>query len=173
MTTPTSRTTMQDDATVSRGMAARQLRLGSAIMAVGGIGFVGYAALFIARSFSSRLLELGIGPKEVDVSGQQIKAFSPSLHHYIFHLQLGTAGFIAATGVAVAALSWFGVRRGTGWAYNVALIVPVVALAIAIPAHYPYHFDTFGHLGLIYADTALFLVGAALAGRSLFSSPST
>lgn len=172
MTTTTTRT-MPDDAAASRGRASRQLRRGSAIMTVGGIGFVCYAALFIARTFSSRLLELGIGPKEVDVSSQQIKAFSPSLHHYLFHLQLGTGGFIAAIGVAVTALSWFGVRRGTRWAYNTAVIVPVVALAIALPAHYPYHLDTFGHLGLIYADTVLFLVGAALAGRSLLGSPGT
>ena len=136
-------------------------------MAIAGLGFVGYAALFIARTFSSQLLELGIGQKEVDVTGPQIKSFSPSLHHYLFHLQLGAGGFIAATGVAVAALSWFGVRRGERWAFNTAVLAPVVGLAIALPAHYPYHFDTFGHLGLIYAATVLFLVGAALAGQSL------
>ena len=136
-------------------------------MAIAGLGFVAYAALFIARSFSSQLLELGIGHNEVDVTGSQIKSFSPSLHHYLFHLQLGTGGFIAATGVAVAALSWFGVRRGERWAFGTAMVVPVVALAVALPAHYPYHLDTLGHLGLIYADTILFLVGASLAGRSL------
>ena len=58
-------------------------------------------------------------------------------------------------------------RRGERWAFNTAVIVPVVALAIALPAHYPYHLDTLGHLGLIYANTVLFLVGAALAGGSL------
>ena len=151
-------------------------------MAIAGLGFIGYAALFIARTFSSQLLELGIGQNEVDVTGPQIKSFSPSLHHYLFHLQLGAGGFIAATGVAVAALSWFGVRRGERWAFNTAVLAPVVALAIALggstnmvllllaialPAHYPYHFDTFGHLGLIYAATVLFLIGAALAGQSL------
>jgi hypothetical protein len=31
------------------------------------------------------------------------------------------------------------------------------------PAHYPNHLDTFGHLGLIYADTLLFVVGAVVA----------
>jgi hypothetical protein len=139
-------------------------------MTVSGLGFVAYAALFIVRTFSTQLLELGIGRKEVDVSGQQIKAFSPSLHHYLFHLQLGTGGFIAATGLAVAALSWFGVRRGERWAFNTAVIVPVVALAIALPAHYPYHLDTFGHLGLIYADTVVFLVGAFFAGRALMAT---
>lgn len=136
-------------------------------MTVGGVGFVGYAVLFIIRTFSDRLLELGIGHGEVNVSGAQIKAFSPSLHHYLFHLQLGAGGFIAATGVAVAALSWFGVRRGLRWAFNTAVLTPVVALAIALPAHYPYHLDTAGHLGLVYADTALFLVGVVIAGRAL------
>jgi hypothetical protein len=34
---------------------------------------------------------------------------------------------------------------------------------VALPAHYPNDFDTLGHLGLIYAATLLFVVGAALA----------
>ena len=166
MTTTTSSVTSTSPTTVT-GAIDRRLRRGSAIMAIAGLGFVAYAALFIARSFSSQLLELGIGHNEVDVTGSQIKSFSPSLHHYLFHLQLGTGGFIAATGVAVAALSWFGVRRGELWAFGTAMVVPVVALAVALPAHYPYHLDTLGHLGLIYADTILYLVGASLAGRSL------
>ena len=36
-----------------------------------------------------------------------------------------------------------------------------------MPAHYPYNLDTVGHLGLIYADTVLFCVGAALAVAGL------
>jgi hypothetical protein len=44
-----------------------------------------------------------------------------------------------------------------------AVVVPVLALAVALPSHYPYNFDTAGHLGLIYADTLLFTVGAVLA----------
>jgi hypothetical protein len=44
-----------------------------------------------------------------------------------------------------------------------AVVVPVFALAVALPAHYPYNFDTAGHLGLIDADVALFTVGAVLA----------
>ena len=159
--------------TAAETTSARRLTQGAAIMAAGGVGFVGYAILFIARTFSDQLLELGIGHGEVDVSGAQIKAFSPSLHHYLFHLQLGAGGFIAATGVAVAALSWFGVRRGLRWAFNAAVLAPVVALAVAMPAHYPYHFDTAGHLGLVYADTVLFLVGVVMAGRALSDRPAS
>jgi hypothetical protein len=39
---------------------------------------------------------------------------------------------------------------------------PVLALAVALPAHYPWGFDTLGHLGLIYLATAIFAVGAIL-----------
>jgi len=73
------------------------------------------------------------------------------------------AGFIAAAGLATAALSWFGVRRGEVWAYVAAVATPVLGLVVALPAHYPYGLATIGHLGLIYLATAIFVVGAALA----------
>ena len=63
----------------------------------------------------------------------------------------------------MAALAWYGVRRGEWWAWTAAVVVPVFGLAVALPAHYPWGFDTVGHLGLIYLDTAIFVVGAALA----------
>ncbi len=72
--------------------------------------------------------------------------------------------------MAVAALAWFGVRRGQLWAWVTAVVVPVVALGVALPAHYPWHLDTLGHLGLIYADTVLFCVGAVLAAAGLRAS---
>ncbi len=132
-------------------------------MAVAGLGFVGYGVIFFVRNFSDSFLELGIGRNEVDVGKDQIRDFSPQLYDYVGHLHIAVAGFIAAAGVAVAALAWFGVRRGELWAWVTAVVVPVLGLAVALPAHYPNHFDTLGHLGLIYADTLLFVVGAALA----------
>jgi hypothetical protein len=146
--------------------AARRLSRGAAIMALGGIGFVGYGLLFLVQNFTG-FLELGISHAEVDVGRADIQRFSPSLYHYISHLHIALAGFIAACGVAVAALAWFGVRRGELWAWVTAVVVPVLALAVALPAHYPWHLDTLGHLGLIYADTVLFCVGAALALAAL------
>ena len=139
------------------------LRNGSLIMAVAGLGFVGYGVIFFIRNFTDSFLELGIGRNEVDVGKDQIQDFSPQLYDYIGHLHIAVAGFIAAAGVAVAALAWFGVRRGELWAWVTAVVVPVLGLAVALPAHYPNGFDTLGHLGLIYADTLLFVVGAALA----------
>ena len=144
-------------------VAGTALRNGSAIMALAGLGFVGYAVLFFVRNFTDSFLELGIGHNEVDVGKDQIQDFSPELYHYVSHLHIAVSGFIAAAGVAVAALAWYGVRRGELWAWVTAVVVPVLGLAVALPAHYPNDFDTLGHLGLIYADTLLFVVGAALA----------
>jgi len=140
-----------------------RLRVGSAIMALAGLGFVGYGAIFFVRNFTDSFLELGIGPNQVDVGKTQIEDFSPELLHYISHLHIAVSGFIAAAGIAVAALAWFGVRRGELWAWVTAVVVPVFGLAVALPAHYPWGFDTLGHLGLIYLDTVLFVIGAGLA----------
>lgn len=149
---------------------AVRLRTGSTIMAIAGIGFIGYAVLFFIRNYTDSFLELGIGSAQVDVGKEQIIGFSPSLYHYIGHLHIAVSGFIAATGLAVAALAWFGVRRGMTWAWVTAVAAPVLALAVALPAHYGNNFDTGGHLGLIYADTALFVVGALLALTALRSA---
>ena len=132
-------------------------------MTLAAVAFIGYAVIFFVRNFSDSFLELGIGPGEVDKSKDEIRAFSPDLYHYISHLHLALSGFIAATGLAVAALSWFGVRRGLMWAWAAAVAAPVLALAVALPAHYPWGFATIGHLGLVYVATAIFIVGALLA----------
>jgi hypothetical protein len=153
---------MATEALTSTTAGAAKLTRGAAIMAIAGIGFVGYGLLFFVQNFTG-FLELGISHAEVDVGRSEIQAFSPSLVHYLSHLHIALAGMIAAVGIAVAALAWFGVRRGELWAWVAAVVVPVFALAVALPAHYPYNFDTVGHLGLIYADTVLFTVGAVLA----------
>lgn len=159
-TTRTAPTIRTDDA---------RLRRGSAVMALAGLGFVGYGVLFFVRNFTDSFLELGIGRGQVDVGKSEIEQFSPDLLHYVSHLHIAVAGFIAAAGIAVAALAWYGVRRGELWAWVTAVVVPVLGLAVALPAHYPWGFDTIGHLGLIYADTLLFVVGAALAGSALLA----
>ena len=147
--------------------SASRLRTGSAIMALGGLGFVAYGVIFFIRGFTDSFLELGIGREQVDVGKTEIERFSPDLEHYITHLHIALSAFIAAAGIAVAALAWYGVRRGEWWAWVTAVVVPVFALAVALPAHYPWGFDTIGHLGLIYADTLLFVVGAVIAFLAL------
>lgn len=143
------------------------LRAGTGLMTLGAAAFVGYAVIFFVRNFTDSFLELGIGPSEVSVGKDQIQQFSPSLYDYISHLHIAVSGFIAATGVAVVFLSWFGVRRGNLWAWIGAVVAPVLGLAVALPAHYPYGFDTIGHLGLIYLATLIFVAGAVLSLKGL------
>jgi len=143
------------------------LKWGVYLMTLGAVAFIGYAIIFFVRNFTDSFLELGIGPAQVDKGKDAIEAFSPDLYHYISHLQIAISGFIAATGLAVAALSWFGVRRGYIWAWATAVAAPVLALAVALPAHYPWGFATIGHLGLIYLATAIFVAGALLALKGL------
>jgi hypothetical protein len=126
------------------------------------VGFIGYAVIFFIRNFTDSFLELGIGANEVNVGKDAIQAFSPSLFHYVGHLHIALSGFIAATGVAVLFLVLFGVRRGELWAWVGAVAAPVLALAVALPAHYPNNFDTLGHLGLIYLAVIIFVAGAVI-----------
>ena len=146
------------------------LRLGATLMAVAGLAFIGYAVIFFVRNFTDSFLELGIGPGEVAVGKDEIRGFNEDLYHYVGHLHIAVSGFIAATGLATASLAWFGVRRGLLWAYVTAVLAPVVGLAVALPAHYPYGFDTIGHLGLIYLATIVFVVGALAALKPLLDA---
>jgi hypothetical protein len=143
------------------------LRWGSWLMGIGAVGFIGYAVIFFVRNFTDSFLELGIGPNEVDAGRTEIAQFSPSLFHYIGHLHIAVAGFIAATAVAVLFLVIYGVRRGAMWAWVGAVLAPVIGLAVALPDHYPNDFDTLGHLGLVYLGTAIFVVGALVALRGI------
>src|SRR5215217_183290 len=142
-------------------------RWGSWLMGLAAIGFIGYGVIFFIRNFTDSFLELGIGPNEVNVGKDQIAQFSPSLYQYISHLQIALSGFIAATGLAVLFMVAYGVRRGHGWAWVGAVASAVLALAVALPAHYPNHFDTLGHLGLIYLATLIFVLGAVMTGRAI------
>jgi hypothetical protein len=147
----------------------RDLRIGSWLMGAAAAGFIGYAVIFLVRNFTDSFLELGIGPNEVNVGREAIQNFSPSLFHYIGHLHIAVAGFIAATGIAVLFLVAYGVRRGELWAWVGAVTAPVVGLLVALPAHYPNNFDTLGHLGLIYLATLIFVAGALLALRGILT----
>ena len=160
--------TMTTDRTMP-GAVNRDLRIGSWLMGAAAVGFIGYAVIFLVRNFTDSFLELGIGPKEVNVGKEAIQNFSPSLFQYISHLQIAVSGFIAATGVAVLFLVAYGVRRGEVWAWVGAVTAPVLALLIALPAHYPNHFDTLGHLGLIYLATLILLAGALVALRGILT----
>ena len=151
-------------------VADASLRSGSWLMGIAAVGLIGYAAIFLVRNFTDSFLELGIGPNEVHTGKDAIQQFNPSLFHYVSHLHIAVSGFIAATGLAVLFLVAYGVRRGELWAWVGAVAAPVVGLAVALPAHYPNHFDTLGHLGLVYLTTVIFVAGALLALRGIITT---
>ena len=138
-------------------------------MAVAAAGFIGYAVLFLVRNFTDAS-ELGFGAGEVSVGKDQIQQFSPSPYHYISHLHSALSGFIAASGLAVLLLAVYGVRAGQAWAWVAAVAAPVLGLAVALPAHYPWNLDTLGHLGLVYRATLVFVAGALLSGKGLLDA---
>jgi hypothetical protein len=144
------------------------LSQGAALMLIGSVAFIGYAVVFLVRNFSGHGFELGVATLN-GVTREQLNALNPAIMHYIGHLHVAVAGFIAAAGIAVAALSWYGVRRGEWWAWVAAVVTPVVGLAVALPYHYTGTFELnwVTHLGPIYVATLVFVVGALLALRAM------
>jgi cytochrome bd-type quinol oxidase subunit 2 len=143
-----------------------RLSLGATLVALSGIGLVGYGIMFLIRNFTG-FIELGLTPEHVGSTPAQIRTFSPDLYEYISHLQVAVSGFIIALGVVVIALAWYGIRKGERWALWTALLGPVIAVAVAVPLHFPYGIATIGHLGLIYLDALILLVGTVLAYTGL------
>lgn len=165
-----------DRATVEQHEAeyelGRGVRTGSLLMALAGVAFIGYGVVFLARTFFGTGFELGVATLN-GVTSAELNAINPAIMHYINHLHVATAAFIIATGVAVAALAWYGVRAGLLWAWTTAVLAAVVGLALALPMHYMNLFthNWLTHLGPIYLATIVFVLGAVLAFRGVLSKP--
>ena len=146
-----------------------QLRNGSLLMALAGVAFVGYGIVFLVLNFAGSGFELG-----VNTLGGMTKAdLDPTVAYYISHLHVATAAFIISTGIAITALSWYGVRQRLTWAWATAVVAAVVGLALALPMHYTagaFAHDWVTHLGPIYLATVVFVVGVVLAYRGLQTS---
>src|SRR5882724_7954039 len=144
------------------------LRQGAVQMLIGGLACIDYALVFLFLKFVGGGFELGVETLN-GVTRDNLNALNPAITHYIGHLHVATAGFIAATGIAVAAVSWWGVRRGEWWAWIAAVVSPVVGLVVALPYHYTgtFTYDWVTHLGAIYVATLVFVVGALLALRAM------
>jgi hypothetical protein len=139
---------------------------GAKVVALAGIGLIGYGILFLIQNFTG-FIELGLTPELVGTTPQQIAAFSPQLYDYISHLQVALGGLIIALGVAVVAIARFGIRTGQKWALWTAFIATIIALVIGLPLHYIYGLDTLGHLGPIYLDVVILIVGTAMSYNAL------
>ncbi len=140
--------------------------LGPKIVALSGIGLIGYGILVLVRNFTG-FIELGLTPALVGGTPEQIAALNPPLYDYISHIQVAVGGLLIALGVAVVALAWFGIRTGQTWALWTAFSTQIIALLIGLPLHYAYGLATLGHLGPIYLNAALVSVGTALSYNAL------
>ena len=80
------------------------LRQGAALMVIASLGFIGYAVVFLIRNFAGHGFELGVDTLN-GVTRDNLNALNPAIVHYIGHLHVATAGFIAATSIAIALLS--------------------------------------------------------------------
>ncbi len=144
------------------------LNQGAVLMLIGGLAFISYAVVFLFRNFAGSGFELGVKTLNC-VTRDNLNVPNPAIMHYIEHLHVATTGFIAATGIAVAALAWYDVRRGEWWAWIAAVVPPAVGLVVALPYHYTrtFEFNWVTHLGQIYVATLVFVVGALLALRAM------
>ena len=160
---------MASQSQVSPQMKTVSVGAGANLVVLAGLGLVGYGIMFLIRNFNG-FIELGLTPHHVGGTPEQIQAFSQNLYNYISHLQVAVSAFIIALGVAVIALAWFGIRNGERWAMWTAFLTPVIGVAIALPLHFVYGIGTIGHLGLIYLDAVILLVGTVLSYNALKSA---
>lgn len=144
------------------------LRRGAALMAFAGLAFVGYGLVFLVWDLAGGGFELGVESIN-GVTRADVNAFEPAVLHYISHLHIATAAFIVSTGIAVAGLAWYGVRRGESWAWTTAVVAAVLGLVLALPLHWMDLFthDWVVHLGPVYLAAIIFVAGALLARRGL------
>jgi hypothetical protein len=142
--------------------APGRTRRGGALVALVGLGMIVYAAAFIVRNFT-HLIELGLGPEHVGATEEDIIAFAPGVRDYISHVQVNLGGFIASTGLAMALMGWYGIRRGATWAWWSVLGVTLTWVLIGGPIHFAYGFGTLAHLGPGYLAVALVGVGLYLS----------
>jgi uncharacterized protein YacL len=143
-----------------------QVQAGAVLMALAGIAFVGYGVVFLVLNFVGSGFELGVST----LAGMTAADLNPTVAYYISHLHVATAAFIISTGIAVASLSWYGVRQRLTWAWATAIVAAVVALVLALPMHWTgsaFAHDWVTHLGPIYLTTVVFLVGVVLSYRGL------
>ena len=146
-----------------------QVRNGAALMALAGIAFVGYGVVFLVMNFVGSGFELGVST----LAGMTAANLDPTVAYYISHLHVATAAFIISTGIAVAGLSWYGVRQRLTWAWATAIVSAVVGLALALPMHWTgnaFAHDWVTHLGPIYLATIVFIVGVVLSYRGVRTS---
>lgn len=74
---------------------SRSLALGAGLVAVSGLGLVGYGIAVVIQNFTG-FIELGLSTELAGATPDQIAEFSPRLYGYIGHLQVSLGEEAAA-----------------------------------------------------------------------------
>jgi len=144
------------------GDGVELIKWGSAAIALAAAAVFFYGLVFLVLNFTA-FIELGLSRHLVGTSAAALQAENPTLYNYISHLQVNLAAFIMIYGLALAALAWFGIRRGQRWALWTALGSYLLGLVVALPIHYVYGLAALGHVGPFYLVTVAVLGGAWLS----------
>jgi len=142
---------------------------GALLIAAGGAATFLYGLVFVVLNFTS-FIEIGLSSTLVGTSAGALQAQNPALYNYISHLQVNLAAFVMGYGLLLAALAWFGIRRGERWALWTAFGSYILGLIVALPIHYVYGLAALGHVGPFYLVTVAVLVGSWLAYRGIGST---
>lgn len=142
---------------------SRRLHWGSLSIAAAGVLFIGYGLTFLYRAFYGDGFELGVHSLG-GTTRAQLAASNPELLAYVDHLHVNIAGLMLPVGIAMIALAWYGIRRGEGWAFVTAIVLPAVFLAFSLPLHFTggFSYHALTHIGPAGPGGLLLLVGALL-----------
>ena len=139
-----------------------RLNWGSATIALAGVAVFVYGLIVLILNFTA-FIELGLNRQLVGTDAAALQMNNPTLYNYISHLQVNLAAFIMGYGLVLAALAWFGIRRGQRWALWAALGSYLLGLVVGLPIHYVYGLAALGHVGPFYLVTVAVLVGTWLS----------
>lgn len=149
---------------------SRKLRWGSSLLVATAVLFLFQGVGMIYRATIENRYELGV----TDLGGHtatELAQTNPAVQSYIDHLAINLGGLMVAAGLAMAAIVWYGVRRGQLWALVTAVMVPTLYALIGLPIHQTveFEFHQLIHLGPAGLGVPLLLIGAVLSYQGIRS----
>lgn len=142
------------------------LRWGWVLIFLTGIGFLAYGIAFVVVPLI--VGDIGLGVSHLEQAPKS--GLGSEVEAYLFHLQVGLAAFVLASGIAIAGLACYGVRKRRRWALGLIVLLASVGFGISVPVHYVpggFPYDHLVHLGPIYAAIVTLIVGVVLSYRAL------
>ena len=145
-----------------------KLRQGARVIAVTGVGLVGYGLTLLYSVYFGTEFELGVTTLG-GTTRAELAATNPEILHYMDHLQVGLGGLLAVVGIAIIALAWYGIQEGHRWALMTTLLIAVIALVTNFVVHFDpgFGYDWFVHVGPSILVTVLVLGGVVWAYQGL------